>query len=107
MKNDNQEKQKKSNPLAAVATGVVIGAGVTTAGAALLKDKKNREKVKKVVKDVKNQMSGYMEDMQKKANEKKEEGKVKVTEGKDVLKKKAEKSIDSAQDTLEETKRNL
>jgi len=107
MKNDNQENQNKSNPLAAVATGVVIGASVTAASAAYLKDKKNRDKVKKVVKDVKNQMSGYIEDIQKKANKKKEEGKEKVTEGKEILKKKAEESIDSAQDTIDETKKNL
>ena len=107
MKNDNQEKQRKSNPLAAVATGVVIGAGVAAAGAAILQDKKNREKVKKVVKDVKKHVSVYMEDVQKKANEKKEEGKEKITEGKEELKKKTEESIDSAQDTLGKAKKNL
>jgi hypothetical protein len=98
MKNKNQEKQ--NNSLGAVATGVVIGAGVAAAGAAILHDKKNREKVKKVVKDVKKQVSGYMEDIQKRGNEKKEEGK-------DVLKKKTEESIDSAQNTLEDAKKNL
>lgn len=82
MKNKDEEKQTKSNPLAAVATGVVIGASVAAAGAAILQDKKNRDKVKKVVKDVKKQVSGYMEDMQKKADEKKEVGKEKVEDGK-------------------------
>ena len=45
----NQDKEKNINPVAAIATGVVIGAGVAAAGAALLQDKKNREKVKKVL----------------------------------------------------------
>jgi len=107
MKNKNQEKQTKSNPFAAVATGVVIGAGVAAAGTAILQDKRNREKVKKVVNDVKKQVSVYMEDMQKMAQEKKEEGTEKVQEGKKELKKKTEESIDSVQDTLEETKKNL
>ena len=36
------------------AVGAVVGAGVAVAGTLILKDKKNQEKVKKVLKDVKN-----------------------------------------------------
>ena len=107
MNNKNEEKQTKSNPLAAVATGIVIGAGVATAGAVILKDKKNREKVKNAVNDVKKQVSGYIEDAQKKAIEEKENRMDKVTEGKEELKKKAEASINSAQGTLEAAKKSL
>ncbi len=107
MKHTDNEKQNNSNPLAAVATGVVIGAGVAAAGAAILHDKKNREKVTKVVKDVTKQMSGYLEDMQKKANEKTEEGKQSVIQGNEVVKTKAKESLDSAQDSLEAAKKNL
>lgn len=108
MKNKNQEKQAESNPLPAVTTGIVIGASIAAAGvAAILQDKNKREKVKKVVKDVKKQVTGYVEDIKKKAEEKIEEGKEKVTEEKEELKHKAKKSIDSTQDVLKETKKDL
>lgn len=107
MNNKGDEKQTNSNSLAAVATGIVIGAGVAAAGAVILNDKKNREKVKNAVKDVKKQVSGYIEDAQKKAIEEKGKRIDKVTEGKEELKKKAEASINSAQGTLEEAKKSL
>ncbi len=86
MTNQNQKKQdeRKSgfNPVAAAITGAVVGAGVAVAGAVALNDKKNREKVKKVLNNVKNQAIGYMEDMQKQVQDKKDEVEGKFTEGK-------------------------
>lgn len=107
MKNKDQEIHTKSNTLSAVATCVVIGAGVVAASAAILQDRKKREKIKKVVKNVKRHVTGYMNDIQKKADEKNKEEKIKANENKEVLKNKVEKSIDAVQDTLEETKKNL
>ena len=78
-----RNKEKSINPVAAIATGVVIGAGAAIAGSAILKDKKKQEKVKKVIKGVKSQVTGYMEDMQKMADEKINEGKEKLSEGKE------------------------
>jgi gas vesicle protein len=107
MKDKKQNTEKSTSPLAALATGVVIGAGVAVAGAVALNDKKNREKVIKVVKDVKNQVSGYMDDMQKTANQKKDEGKETVTQSKKEVKKATKSSIDSAEDKLEDIKKSI
>lgn len=65
----NQQDQEKGgvNPVVAAVTGAVVGAGVAVA----LKDKKNREKVKEVLTNVKNQAIGYMEDMQQQSQAKK------------------------------------
>jgi hypothetical protein len=92
----NQDKEKGINPVAAVATGIIIGAGAALAGAAVLSDKKNQDKAKKVIKDVKNQLSGHMENMQKTVDKKKDEGKEKIAQSKQELKEIA----DSTKDTL-------
>jgi hypothetical protein len=94
----NQDKEKNINPVAAIATGVVIGAGAALAGAAVLSDKKNQEKIKKVIKDVKKQVIGYAEDTQKNASNKKDEGKEKITQGKEDLKKIADSTKDILKD---------
>lgn len=86
----NQDKRKNINPVAAMATGIVIGAGAAIAGAAVLRDKKNQTKVKKVMKDVKSQVAGYLEDSQKAIHEKKEAGEEKVAQSKEELKKVAD-----------------
>lgn len=85
-----QDKEKNINPVAAVATGIVIGAGAAIAGAAILRDKKNQTKVKKVLKEVKSQVAGYVEDSQKALHEKKEEGEEKAAQSKEELKKVAD-----------------
>ena len=48
------DKRNGINPMVAAVAGAVVGAGVAVAGTLILKDKKNQEKVKKVLKDVKN-----------------------------------------------------
>ena len=62
-------KNKNKSNLAGVA-GAAIVAGVAVASAFVLKDKKNREKVKKVLTNAKDQAVGYMDDMQKKTDKK-------------------------------------
>lgn len=61
MTNSNQNKKGGVNPVFAAVTGAVVGAGAAVAGAFVLKDKKNRDKVKKVLTNVKDQAVGYME----------------------------------------------
>lgn len=91
MTNPNQEKQneKKSgfNPVVAAVTGVVVGAGVAVAGIVALKDKKNREKVKQVLTNVKDQAVGYMEKIQKKVKDKKGNVEKKLADGQKEVKK--------------------
>lgn len=90
MTNQNQKKHNEENgdisPVVAAITGVVIGAGVAIAGAVALKDEKNREKVKEVLTNVKDQAIGYVEDMQKQVEDKKGEVKEKLAEGKEKVK---------------------
>lgn len=77
MTDQNQKKQDMGksgfNPVVAAVTGAVVGAGVAIAGAVALKDKKNREKVKEVLTEVKDKATGFMEEMQKQAQDKKDE----------------------------------
>ena len=92
MTNQNQKKQDKRkgsvNSVVAGVTGAVIGAGIAVAGAAVvLNDKKNREKVKKVLTNVKKQAIGYMEGVQKQAQDKKGGVEEKLVEGKEKVKK--------------------
>jgi uncharacterized protein HemX len=98
-----QQKQKKSNPLAAVAAGVVIGAGAAVAGAAILKDKNKREKIKKVA----NQMKVHVDNLQKVAKDKLAESEIKAAKSENEVKKKAEEYIDATQKELDELKKNL
>jgi F0F1-type ATP synthase membrane subunit a len=65
-------KNKNKSALAGV-TGAAIVAGVAVASAFVLKNKKNREKVKKVLTNAKDQAVNYMEDMQKKTDKKEKE----------------------------------
>ncbi len=57
-------QQPGINPFTAALTGAVVGAGVAVAGMFALKDKKNREMVKDVFNNVKDQAVGYIETVQ-------------------------------------------
>jgi hypothetical protein len=65
-------KNKNKSALASAA-GAAIVAGVAVASAFVLKDKKNREKVKKVLTNAKDQAVDYMQDVQKKTDKKEKE----------------------------------
>jgi len=79
------EKKGVFSPVGIAVTGAVVGAGIAVAGAFALKNEKNREKVKDAFKSIKKQAAGYMEDMQKQAQDKKDEVSEKLTEGKEKL----------------------
>jgi len=85
MKDNNQKGGV--NPVMAAVAGAVVGAGVAVAGAMVLEDKKNREKVKKVFTDVKNQAIDYVEDMQKQIRDKRDGIEEKITDGKNKVQK--------------------
>ncbi len=74
-------KNKNKSALAGV-TGAAIVAGVAVASAFVLKNKKNREKVKKVLTNAKDQAVNYMEDMQKKTDKKEKEIEKKLLDSK-------------------------
>lgn len=70
MTNQIQKKivRKKSNinPVAAVVTGLVIGAGAAVAGAIVLNDKNNRQKITTAVTDINDRVQGTMDKAEKK-----------------------------------------
>ncbi|MEI6326739.1 MAG: hypothetical protein WCO78_01310 [Candidatus Roizmanbacteria bacterium] len=75
---DLKKIQKNSNgisitPLAVAVTGAVVGIGLAVAGAVVLSDEKNREKVKTVLADAKKTTQGYVADIQHRAKDKKNE----------------------------------
>ncbi len=87
------------NPVAAAVAGAVVGAGVAVAGAAVLSNKKNREKIGKALNNVRNQAVDYVEGMKKQAEDKKDEVETKLTEGKVKMAKvtkSVRKSLDHA-----------
>lgn len=96
---DFVKKEKKgTNPVAAVVAGAVVGAGLAVAGSVLLKDKKSRDKVKKVLDNVKDQAKGYIDTVQKQVEEKKDVVEKKVEVGKKVVKK-----VDDTADAVKKT----
>lgn len=72
-------------PVVAAVTGAVIGAGVAIAGAAVMKDEKNREKAKKALNSVKGKAAEYIEDLQKQTQDQKAKAEDKLAESKKLL----------------------
>lgn len=64
MTNSKQKKKGKFSLIAGI-TGAIVGAGAAIAGALALKDKKNRNKVKKVLTNAKNQAENYVKKIKK------------------------------------------
>ena len=93
MTNKNQKKQNNNkNTVGSVVAGVagaVAIAGVAVAATMALKDKKSREKVKKVLVNVKDQAKDYVETLKKEPNAKETTSTVKKIAGdtKKVVKK--------------------
>ena len=94
MSNQNKQNDDKGgiNPVVAVITGAVIGAGVAVAGSVALKNEKNRNKVKDVINSAKNQAVSYMDGMQNKAEDKIIKEEKKLAESKKNVEKKSLKS---------------
>lgn len=61
MTKDIEKKERKHvNPFIAAVTGIIVGAGVVTAGVMSLRNKDNRRKVKKVINKVKTKSQDYL-----------------------------------------------
>jgi hypothetical protein len=87
-----QDTHKKGmSPVAAAVTGAVVGAGAAVAGAAFLKDEKNRAKAKKVLDGVKSKAQIYVKKLEKKAEVAQKEANDKISGGRKVAKKFADK----------------
>jgi hypothetical protein len=102
MTTHNQKKQNQANsginPVVAAATGAVVGAGAVIAGVVALNDQKNRAKVDKVVKDVKNHAKDHMAEVGDKFAEGKEKVRKVASSVKDSMRrgvKDAEKAAQS------------
>lgn len=96
----NKQNTKQTNgsisPVAAAITGAVVGAGMAVAGAMIMKDEKNREKVKDMLDNAKGQATKHLEKMHNSANGKKAEIESKAVEGKKTIKKEVTKTKKSA-----------
>jgi hypothetical protein len=92
------------NPVAAAVTGAVFGAAAV-AGAVALKDKKNREKVKKVLINIKDHATRQMKDMQKHGQKKGDEIEKKLAEGKNKVEKVANSATGSLHQVSDKIKK--
>ncbi len=74
MINSKQEGQccRGVSPVAAGLTGLVIGVGVTVAGALVLKSEKNRKKMMRMITDLKEKLTGVGKEVKKEIEEDKE-----------------------------------
>lgn len=81
------DQNNSISPMVAAVAGAVVGAGVAVAGTMILEDKKNREKIRKVFNNAKNQAINYVENMQKQVKDKKDEVEEKFTEGNKKVKR--------------------
>ena len=77
------------NPVVAAVTGAIVG-GVAAAGAMVLGDEKNREKISDALSNVKDKSMDYAEGVKQEIQERKEEVVEKVAEGKEKVLDKAE-----------------
>lgn len=105
------QKQKKHNvgkaglnPMVAAVAGAVVGAGVAVA-AVVLKDEKNREKIKEVLTNVKEETAGYIDDMKSRAHDAKGTAVKKFDEGKKEVKRVAQSVNDYVQKEVADVKK--
>jgi hypothetical protein len=70
MTNTKKKKKGKFSVVAGI-TGAIVGAGAAVATAVALKDKKNRDKVKKAFTNVKDKALGYVKKIQKEVKKEK------------------------------------
>jgi len=81
------------SPVAAAVTGAVVGAGAAVAGAAILRDEKNRARAKKILNNVKDKARVYVKSLEMKAETAQKDANASVTKGRKQVKKFAAKSL--------------
>ncbi len=80
----NKKKQESPSPVTTAVAGAVIGAGVAIVGA-VLRNKENREKIKEVITNVKDQTSEYIQSMQEQVEDTQDSVEQKISEGTDKM----------------------
>lgn len=80
---ESQNNGKGTNPVMAAVAGAVV-AGVAVAGAMIMSDKKNQNKVNKIVSDVKDNINNKKEAIVDKANKLEDIAKNTVSEVKNI-----------------------
>jgi len=90
----DKKVKKNMNPFIAAVTGIIVGAGVVTAGVMSLRNKDNRRKVKKVISKVKTKSQDYLKKAKDFINEDSaKQNIVEVKPKKTITKKKIVKEI--------------
>lgn len=82
-----KKTKKKGASIFAAIAGAVVGSGVAVAGTLFMKDKKNRDKVKKVLSNAKNQAVDYIGKIEKDVKKDKVVIKKKISTTKKNIKK--------------------
>ena len=85
-KEDGKEKGKGST-LGTIAKRMVVGAGIAVAGAAVLRNEKNRAKLKEAVANAKNRVNDYLDEVDDKVDDQEVELNQKIGEAKKTVKK--------------------
>ena len=93
-KNQTDDKKVGISPMAVAVTGAVVGIGLAVAGAVVLSDEKNREKVKDAFTDAKKHTQEYVGNLQHRAEDKKVE-----------VEEKAAKLVAVVEDAVKEVKK--
>jgi hypothetical protein len=87
MQKDDTDNKQGISPLGAAVAGAVIGAGVTVAGAVMLKDKKNREKIKNAFLGIKDHTAHQLGEIKKHVEDTAQEKKKDLKEVEKKIKK--------------------
>lgn len=82
-----KEEKKGVSPMVAAVTGAVVGAGIAVAGTVVLKDEKNRNKVKEALTSAKDQAIDHMDVMHNQVQDKTNEAGKKLDNGLKEVKK--------------------
>lgn len=78
MTNQLKDSNEKTNPVVASVAGAIVGASIGATGALILRDKKNREKVKEVLNQFKDSITGYSEKKKNEVQKSLKEGEMKA-----------------------------
>ena len=101
-KKHNEHREGMGSMVAAM-TGAAVGAGIAIAGAVALKDEKNMDKIKEIMTNVKDQVSGQVDNIKKNMEQEKTEIDEQIAEGKE----KADIIANTAKDTLDQVIKDI
>lgn len=87
------QRSNKMNPVATGLAGMVIGAGITAAGVAMLRDKQTRQKVKTALKTAGGRATKYFQELKSEGKKQTEKGMEKIHETIKEVKKEPKKAL--------------